>query len=142
MRAHAPRHIRSGDPAGLGVDAGILVGAIAGVLLILAGATGDSATAVIAVLAGMLVIGLCGAILGFAIERRRVQVLAPKFSRVRPPPAEDVDLAAVLGAAFDDDDVAEPLPGWYPDPHGSPSSRYWDGDRWTEHLWTPRERAG
>jgi uncharacterized protein DUF2510 len=25
-------------------------------------------------------------------------------------------------------------PGWYPDPGGSPSQRYWDGTRWTEHL--------
>ena len=25
-------------------------------------------------------------------------------------------------------------PGWYPDPGGSASQRYWDGTRWTEHL--------
>ncbi len=24
--------------------------------------------------------------------------------------------------------------GWYPDPAGSRSARYWDGQRWTEHL--------
>jgi hypothetical protein len=147
MRAHAARHVvprhvrRTGDPAGLGVDAGILVGAIAGVLLVSAGATGESATAVIAVLAGMLVIGACGAILGFAVELRRLHVLAPRVIRVRPPAAEHVDLAAVLGPAFDADDFGRP-PGWYPDPHGSAESRYWDGDDWTAHVWTPRRRPG
>ena len=25
-------------------------------------------------------------------------------------------------------------PGWYPDPHGGPSFRYWDGTRWTDAL--------
>ncbi len=25
-------------------------------------------------------------------------------------------------------------PGWYPDPYGGPSYRYWDGARWTDAL--------
>jgi uncharacterized Tic20 family protein len=25
-------------------------------------------------------------------------------------------------------------PGWYPDPYGGPSFRYWDGARWTDAL--------
>ena len=25
-------------------------------------------------------------------------------------------------------------PGWYPDPYGGPSHRYWDGTRWTDAL--------
>jgi hypothetical protein len=25
-------------------------------------------------------------------------------------------------------------PGWYPNPDGTPTYRYWDGDRWTEHI--------
>ena len=24
--------------------------------------------------------------------------------------------------------------GWYPDPHGDHEHRYWDGQRWTEHV--------
>ena len=26
------------------------------------------------------------------------------------------------------------MPGWYPDPYGGPSYRYWDGARWTDAL--------
>jgi uncharacterized Tic20 family protein len=26
------------------------------------------------------------------------------------------------------------VPGWYPDPAGSPQQRYWDGERWTDAL--------
>lgn len=25
-------------------------------------------------------------------------------------------------------------PGWYPDPHGEPRERYWDGHTWTDQT--------
>jgi hypothetical protein len=30
--------------------------------------------------------------------------------------------------------AAGPPPGWYDDPSGGPRRRYWDGERWTEHV--------
>jgi hypothetical protein len=30
--------------------------------------------------------------------------------------------------------AATPAAGWFPDPSGSGRQRYWDGERWTEHL--------
>jgi hypothetical protein len=28
----------------------------------------------------------------------------------------------------------DPAPGWYPDPHGRPELRWWDGREWTDNL--------
>jgi hypothetical protein len=33
--------------------------------------------------------------------------------------------------------AAGPPAGWHPDPHGQAALRYWDGQRWTEHLSGP-----
>ncbi len=32
------------------------------------------------------------------------------------------------------DDMTQPQPGWFPDPHGKHQWRWWDGAAWTEHI--------
>lgn len=36
-----------------------------------------------------------------------------------------------------DNDTATPAAGWYPDPAGTPRTRWWDGTRWTENYSAP-----
>lgn len=38
--------------------------------------------------------------------------------------------------------TATPPAGWYPDPAGSPSSRWWDGHAWTDQVSAPRGPGG
>ena len=30
--------------------------------------------------------------------------------------------------------MTSPVSGWYPDPHGQPGERFWDGASWTDHT--------
>jgi hypothetical protein len=39
------------------------------------------------------------------------------------------------------DGASTPAPGWYPDPAGSSSYRWWDGGSWTAHLRAPEPVA-
>ncbi|MEJ7702505.1 MAG: DUF2510 domain-containing protein [Geodermatophilaceae bacterium] len=34
-------------------------------------------------------------------------------------------------------DARVPQAGWYADPAGTPGQRWWDGQRWTEHVHPP-----
>jgi len=36
-----------------------------------------------------------------------------------------------------DDNTTTPAAGWYPDPAGTPRTRWWDGTRWTENYSAP-----
>lgn len=40
-----------------------------------------------------------------------------------------------------DDNSTTPAAGWYPDPAGTPRTRWWDGTRWTENYSAPTAQA-
>jgi uncharacterized membrane protein YqaE (UPF0057 family) len=40
-----------------------------------------------------------------------------------------------------DDNSTTPAAGWYPDPAGTPRTRWWDGTRWTENYSAPTAEA-
>lgn len=49
---------------------------------------------------------------------------------------------SAYGEAMDAPTPPPAAPGWYPDPRGSSSHRYWDGTRWTDALSSAIPPAG
>ena len=70
-------------------------------------------------------VGVLGAIWYVASVRSKVAAAqaAPQWRTIAPPPAPLVARSA-------------PPPEWLPDPTGRHHLRWWDGQRWTEHVAT------
>lgn len=112
----------------LGGIAGFSVGALVGFAV---------AASQLGVPAVMSLVGLVsGVAAGALVSLRR------PARREEPEPARHRSRA---GAAAPDAQTGAPAgrdqewvvpPGWYPDPGGSDAGRYWDGEDWTERLWS------
>ena len=46
----------------------------------------------------------------------------------------EADAALASRAAQATAPSGQPAAGWYPDPRGEASNRYWDGQTWTDHT--------
>jgi hypothetical protein len=111
------------------VAPGALIGAVAGGALGLV-LDGILATVLLAFAGALLVIALVTAM---PDRPQREHRDTPHPS---PPPTEPTTSLAVppLGPSSP--------PGWYPDPDPGTTPgvrRLWDGERWTEHRWAPRD---
>jgi hypothetical protein len=119
------------DAVGIGLFAGTLIGALAG--LARASSVGGTAAPIIVLLSGMLAGASVGGLLGVVAERRRPararRRASPPAVRRRDPRLRDAAAPRLRG------------PGWYEDPLGEQPWRYWDGYAWTEHVWSRRPRA-
>jgi len=103
---------------GIGTGIGLLAG-------LLAGPGTDTATgAVLLVLGGVLGCAL-GALTAVALDVAGVEL---------PPlrlPARPVEAPVRATEPVEEDDLGPLVPaGWYPDPRGGGSARYWDGESW------------
>jgi hypothetical protein len=121
----------------LGAVAGFLVGALGGFAV----AASQVGVPVITSLLGLLL----GAGAGALVSLKRSPRAAPgeRPARRRPAGGHAVaDRKAAEPAVEEDaDDDSLVPPGWYPDPGGLKSRRYWDGSTWTKHLWSPRRKT-
>jgi Protein of unknown function (DUF2510) len=102
-------------------------GAALGILL-----DGVVATALLALAGALLVVALIA-----ALPDRRQPKPPPPAPHPAPPQSTPTTTLAVPPPGPD------APPGWYPDPDpplGAPAvRRLWDGERWTEHRWAPRD---
>jgi hypothetical protein len=63
------------------------------------------------------------------LERAVNAWAAEPATAVHLPSADSTAVSAAPGSP-----PPQPAAGWYPDPGGSGDQRYWDGQRWTEHI--------
>jgi hypothetical protein len=101
-----------------------------------------------AVAAGLAVSGASAGVLVVLLAGWRRQGAATRgvepLAAPEPPAAPGEDAPEEAPAP---QEIAEPEPpppgpdappGWYPDPDGAGSQRYWDGSAWSGHVWRAR----
>ncbi len=94
-------------------------------------------------LIGVLVVvaltgGLIAGMIGYTKQRNTATFVA-FFILGALFPIFGVIIAALSKGANSPPRVVAPA-GWYDDPHGQASLRWWDGSTWTEHTHTPSGR--
>ena len=157
-RVRAPRRAATGTPDLVARSAGVglLIGSAIGLYAGFAGGGGVIGRPVVVTVGCMLAGLLLGLVIGASLapssrpppsgRARRREDRTPREDRETPPDAAAAGISETPAPVTAAPPVAVPEgdhlvpPGWYPDPSGGPRQRFWDGERWTEHLWSPRER--
>jgi hypothetical protein len=75
-----------------------------------------------------------GAAAGAASEWAPTATTATEEPAASAPQPEPAAAAAVAAAPAAQSSAPTTPAGWYPDPSGRYEMRYWDGDKWTEHV--------
>jgi hypothetical protein len=125
----------------LGVGAGFVAGVV-----LAAPAGGDAlVTPLLLPLVGMFAGVVIGGAVGLAIELHRAKRQSAEVEHSsRPPPAELDEPPAPrpdLGPPPAAEDGSPAPEAWYDDPLADGRLRFWDGQEWTGHTWTPRRRS-
>jgi Protein of unknown function (DUF2510) len=118
---------------------GLLIGAVVGTYLGFLADGGATLGTPVLIALGCMLAGVVGAVaVGQVLSgSRRHHHAEPKAERVARPVRASATVEAPPPQPVVEADHLVPE-GWYPDPRGSGQQRYWDGERWTEHLWSPR----